>query len=251
MIYSDLHTHTTYCDGRNTPEEMVLKAIEKGLDQIGLLAHSYMYFEPEGSLQPEKTKEFQQEVKRLKEKYKGQIDVLCGIEQDSCSTASTEGFDYIIGSVHYFEVDGKCYAMDRNIDEFKEYVDTLFKGDFYLAAECYFEQVKDVVERTGANIIGHLDMIKKYNIEGGFFDEKHPRYVKAWKSAVDVLIKYNLPFEVNLGGLERKHTVEPYPSHDIIDYIKEKGGKFILTSDSHWADMIGSHFEQYKYLLEE
>ena len=106
MIYSDLHTHTTYCDGRNTPEEMVLKAIEKGLDQIGLLAHSYMYCEREGGLRPEKTREFQQEVKRLKEKYKGQIDVLCGIEQDSCSTASTQGFEYIIGSVHFFEVDG-------------------------------------------------------------------------------------------------------------------------------------------------
>ena len=104
-----------------------------------------------------------------------------------------------------------------------------------------------VVEQY-ATAVGH-----GYAVDGagGFFDEKHPRYVKAWKSAVDKLVKYNIPFEANLGGLERKHTVEPYPSLDIIKYIKQKGGKIILTSDSHWVDMIGSHFEEYKYLLEE
>ena len=28
----DLHMHTTFCDGKNTPEEMVLSAIDKGLE---------------------------------------------------------------------------------------------------------------------------------------------------------------------------------------------------------------------------
>ena len=33
MIYSDLHMHTVFCDGKNTPEEMVLSAIDKEMDK--------------------------------------------------------------------------------------------------------------------------------------------------------------------------------------------------------------------------
>ena len=31
----DLHTHTTFCDGANTPEEMVQAALAQGLDCLG------------------------------------------------------------------------------------------------------------------------------------------------------------------------------------------------------------------------
>ena len=40
MINSDFHTHTNLCDGRNTPEEMVLAAIARGMDCIGLSGHA-------------------------------------------------------------------------------------------------------------------------------------------------------------------------------------------------------------------
>ena len=45
MILQDLHTHTTYCDGKNTPEEMVKAAIEKGLVRIGFSGHCYTFFD--------------------------------------------------------------------------------------------------------------------------------------------------------------------------------------------------------------
>ena len=38
----DLHVHTTFSDGENTPEEMVLSAISLGLDTIGFSDHAYM-----------------------------------------------------------------------------------------------------------------------------------------------------------------------------------------------------------------
>ena len=31
----DFHMHTTFCDGKNSPEDMVLGAIEKGLKRVG------------------------------------------------------------------------------------------------------------------------------------------------------------------------------------------------------------------------
>ena len=36
----NLHTHTTYCDGKDTPEQVVLKAIEKGFNSIGFSGHA-------------------------------------------------------------------------------------------------------------------------------------------------------------------------------------------------------------------
>ena len=37
----NLHTHCTFCDGKNTAEEMVLRAIEEGSPEIGFTSHSY------------------------------------------------------------------------------------------------------------------------------------------------------------------------------------------------------------------
>ena len=37
----DLHMHTTYCDGKSSAEQMVLSAIEKGLDTVGVATHSF------------------------------------------------------------------------------------------------------------------------------------------------------------------------------------------------------------------
>ncbi len=38
-MIANFHTHTVFCDGRNTPEEVVLSAIEKGFSAIGFSGH--------------------------------------------------------------------------------------------------------------------------------------------------------------------------------------------------------------------
>ena len=248
MAY-DLHTHTNWCDGKNTPEEVVLSAIDKGLTTIGVLAHSYCDFEPEYFLHYSKIDAFIEEINRLKEKYSSKIKVLCGVEQDTFSSplAKTKGFDYILGSVHNFKVGDKYYPMDFTEEILVGYVNEVFNGNIYDAIDNYFESVSEIVERTNANIIGHFDLIKKFNIDGKLFDENHPRYISAWKKAVDKLIPYGVPFEINIGGLIRvRGQDKPYPSNQIMEYIKSKGGKFIYGSDSHVANTVGSYFEDWK-----
>ena len=93
--------HTTYGDGKDTPEELVLAAMEQGFDSIGFSEHSYMPF----SRSPKKMTLadmacYQAEIRQLKVKYKGKIDIFCGLELEFYSDIPTEGFDYIIGSVH-------------------------------------------------------------------------------------------------------------------------------------------------------
>ena len=112
----NLHIHTTYADGKDAPEEIVLAAIEKGFDSIGFSEHTYTQFSdyPYQMTVPRQAC-YQQEVLALKEKYKNQIEIFCGLEYEMFSTVPTDGFDYLIGSVHYIDIDGKKYGFDLRV----------------------------------------------------------------------------------------------------------------------------------------
>ena len=91
--------------------------------------------------------------------------------------------------------------------------------------------------------------MSKFNKDKDLFDENHPRYVKAWKDAVDKLIPYGIPFEINMGAISRGYMVEPYPLPPILAYIKEKGGKLIMSSDSHAKENVAYQYDIWKKLL--
>ena len=95
-----LHTHSVLCDGKDTLEEMVLTAIEKGFDSIGFSGHSYMDIYAEFSMSEEDVKVYKAEIARLQQVYGDKIRIFCGLEKDNYTTISTEGYDYLIGSVH-------------------------------------------------------------------------------------------------------------------------------------------------------
>ena len=73
MIRSDFHMHTRFCDGKNTAEEMILSAIDKGLTIVGLSGHGYTAFDGHYCMTQENTMKYRDEVNALKEKYRGKI----------------------------------------------------------------------------------------------------------------------------------------------------------------------------------
>ncbi len=246
MIKTDLHAHTVFCDGRNTPEEMVLSAIDKGLNTIGLVVHSYTPFDEDCSVSPKDEKVFQQTMKDLKQKYKDKIEVKLGVEQEVFSEHLPEGYDYIIGSSHYFFVNGVYYNVDKSEKDFIEVVNTVFNGDYYLAVEAYFSNVKKVRDIKGVSVIGHFDLITKFNENDKLFSTSNPRYIEAYRQSVDHLIPLNIPFEINVGAIARGLRSNPYPSAQIRDYIASKGGKFILSSDAHRKENLAFQFSDWK-----
>ena len=78
---SNLHTHSTFCDGKNTPEEIVISAINKGFASVGISGHGYTEFDLRYCVK--NVAEYQNEIKRLKEKYKNEIEIYLGVEEDS------------------------------------------------------------------------------------------------------------------------------------------------------------------------
>lgn len=241
--------HTCYCDGKNTPEEMVQSAIEKGLTTVGISGHSYTFFDESYCMQKADIPRYLAECRYLRAKYFDQIHVLCGVEQDYYSEYPTDDFDFVIGSVHYIKVKGEYIPVDESIEILRAAVQKHFDGDVYALCEAYFATVADVVKKTECDIIGHFDLISKFIEKEPFFDVTHPRYAAAWQKAVDELLKHNVPFEINTGAISRGYRTQPYPSEEMREYIREKGGRFVLSSDAHSTDAIACGFEEYEALL--
>ena len=250
MITKDLHMHTCYCDGSAAPEDMVISAIEKGLSTVGVSGHSYTFFDESYCMQKAEVPRYLAECRYLRAKYFDRIHVLCGVEQDYYSDYPTDEFDYVIGSVHYVKVDEEYIPVDESVAILKNAVEKHFNGDIYALCELYFATVADVVNKTDCDIIGHFDLISKFIEREPLFDFRHPRYVAAWQKAVDTLLRYDVPFEINTGAISRDYRTSPYPNEDMIAYIKEHGGRFVLSSDAHSTDAIAYKFEDYEALTE-
>ena len=107
MIPSNYHTHTHFCDGKHSPEEVVRAAISLGCPELGFSGHAYTDFDTGYCMSPESAEEYKAEIRRLQKKYADQIKILLGVEQDYFSNESTDDYDYVIGSTHYIYVDGE------------------------------------------------------------------------------------------------------------------------------------------------
>lgn len=253
----NLHTHTNFCDGKNTPEEMVISAINKNFDVLGFSSHSFTYFDGAGCIKDLDIPAYKAEIARLKEKYRGQIQILCGLEQDYYSTQPALGFDYHIGSIHACHVGGpmdckESYALiDYSPAHLKAAADTFFEGDAMAVAECYFERIGEIVSKTQCDIIGHFDIISKFSEQAPLFDTKHPRYVAACDKALEKLLATDAIFEINTGAMSRGYRTSPYPAADILCKIKDGGGRIILSSDSHSIDTLDYGFDMALKLARE
>ena len=168
----DYHIHSIYCDGNDTPEQMVVTAIEKGFKILGFSSHKY--YEGDENNLPDYCKE----VNRLKEKYKNDIDILLGIEQDYFSTEPTDRFDYVIGSVHYLKEKDESQLIDLEISIVEDNIKNNYGGNYSLFAKDYFALVGDVVNKTDADIIGHFDLCTKYKNNTAFIVKNNKEQIK-------------------------------------------------------------------------
>ena len=242
--YQNLHTHTTYCDGKFSIEEMILAAISRGGDSIGFSEHSFVHFDLDYSMSLTNTPTYMSEIKALKEKYSGKIDVFLGMEVDYFTDEFPTGLEYIIGAVHHIEKNGKHITVDAAPEGLKAAAENHFGGDFYSLIETFFETVSKVAKKTNADIIAHFDLIKKHNKNSSLFDETHPRYIKAATDALSEILKDCKLFEINTGAMFRMNKTEAYPSPFLLKELKKQGGEIIFSSDSHCTDSLYFKFDE-------
>lgn len=232
MQLSNYHTHSSFCDGKDEPEEIVREALRLGCPELGFTGHAHVSFD-DSCMTTEGTEAYKREIRRLREKYRAQIRILLGVEQDYFSDLPTDDYEYVIGSVHYVLKDGRYLSVDESREAFLSHVEECYGGDFYAFAEAYYALVARVYEKTKCRIVGHFDLITKYNEDDVLFDTAHPRYRRAALAALDALADKPVLFEINTGAISRGCRRTPYPAPWILEELNARGAELILSSDCH------------------
>lgn len=257
MHITNLHTHTFYCDGNNSPEEMVLAAIRNNFNSLGISSHGPVNEETYWNIKYDKIEEYIHVVNSLKEKYKDKIEIFLGMELDyipgigfteQCESL-IKRLDYYIGSVHYLGTfnNGVMWTVDYNIDELLRGLDESFQGNIRKAVETYYATIAEMAEKYQPPIIGHLNLFNKNNKNNVLFDESEDWYIKAVQNCLDVIKNTSSVIEINTGGIARNYTKEQYPSTLILKMIKERNIPIVVNSDAHTTDGIDCKFnEMYK-----
>lgn len=255
MVKANYHTHTTWCDGKDSPRKMIQSAIAKGFTAIGFSSHAMLPdLGLDWTLSAEKAPRYLREIRSLGEEFKDQIRVLCGVEADYLpgvanpdrSTYASIFPDYIIGSVHWvLAEDGARVAVDHTPENLAEGIKAHFAGDAERFVRAYYQQVREMVEKFNFEIVGHLDLVRKFNVKTPFFDEKSDWYREEIGKTAAAVAKSGKMAEVNTGAIARGWLDDAYPSLEFREMLRTKGVKFILSSDAHTADAIDSEFDQF------
>lgn len=245
-VLSNIHTHTRWSDGNDTAEEMVQEAIRRGFHTVGISDHGVTPFDLSYCIQPQAEQAYLAELKILKEKYAGQIDVLSGVEYDyggedfGGQTAET---DYVIGSQHYLRLGETYYALDRDVPEFQRLL-AEFHGDSLELAKRYYD---DLVRRTAKvrpDVVGHFDLLTKFGLV-----EESEAYRTVASQAMTAVVQEVGVVEINTGAMARGVRQMQYPADFLLPVILKSGGEVILSSDAHRKENLAFAFEEMCALL--
>lgn len=162
--------------------------------------------------------------------------VLWGIEADFYEGClqflkpwlSQQPFDLVIGSVHYIRDWGFDNPDSRSVWDSVDVTKTW---------QLYFELVGRLTDSRLYNVVGHLDLPKK-------FGHRPPdRAVREMaRPVLDRLAAAGMAIEINTGGL-RKPVQEMYPSPLLLTLARERNIPICFGSDAHQPAEVGDHFE--------
>jgi histidinol-phosphatase (PHP family) len=252
---TNYHTHTTWCDGKDSAESVVLAAIEKGFSEIGFSSHAML---PERDetwvLTPEKAPRYAEEIRALAEKYAGRIRVLCGVEADfipggACPDRAVYAAmapDYLIGSVHFVvAADGARVPVDHTPELLAAGIRDHFGGSAERFVRAYFAQERVMAARFDFDVVGHADLVRKFNVKHPYFSETADWYLEELEATADALAASGKIVEVNTGAIARGWLDDAYPSPALRALLRARGVRFILSADAHSADAVDGAFDRF------
>ena len=245
---SNLHTHSVFCDGKDTIEHMARRAYEMGLVSLGFSGHGPQTNNPFG-IQSEA--EYAAEVRRVAGLYEGRMKIWLGIEQDYFGYC-TIPYDYRLGAVHYLDGrDGVNHGVDHSEEGFERMLREGFGGDALAMAKAYYEREVEMCLKNRPDVVVHYDLICKFNEHNRFFDEQDPAYLNLSLEALEAIYDGKRLLEVNTGAIARGRRTRPYPDPCQLRRWRELGGGVILGSDCHDAEKLTCAFDDALELIRQ
>ncbi len=255
-MFVDYHVHTEFSDDSVYPmEEVVKDAVRMKMDEICFTDHvdygikvdwdsgeeiRYRNGEPFANVDYPK---YFAKIGEMKEKYGKQIVIKTGLEfgmqvhtiPQYNKLFSRYPFDFIILSVHQVE-DREFWTQDfqrgRTQQEYNE--------------RYYLEMLDLVKKYKDYSVLGHMDLIARYDLAGAYpFEKIKPLAAEILKT----VIADGKGIELNT-SYHRYGLPDSSPSRPLLELYRDLGGKIItLGSDSHKPEHLGAYMEEAKDLL--
>lgn len=252
---ANYHTHSTWCDGKDSPEAMILSAIGRDFDTLGFSSHAMLpQDDVDWVLTPEKAGRYATEIRKLAEKYADRIRILCGVEADYIAGGANPDRmtyakirpDYIIGSIHFVRAaDGSVVPVDHSPELLKAGIDAHFGRSAERFVRAYFAAEREMVARFDFDVVGHPDLVRKFNAKHPYFDENAAWYREELERTADAIASSGKLVEVNTGAISRGWLDDAYPSPEFRRLLRARGVRFVLSSDAHAASAIDCAFDRF------
>lgn len=244
------HVHTPFCPHgtKDHLNDYIERAIQLGFKEISFTEHGPL---PKNFTDPTPNKDsgmdweeldlYIQEIEKLKNIYKDQMIINCGLEIDYIEGYEEEirhflneygkFLDDSILSVHFLKHDNRFDCLDYSPQVFEGMIHKY--GSIEKVYEKYFSTVKkSIIADLGPykpKRIGHMTLVRK-------FQKKfpHDRLYESTVLEILQLIKgkqYEL--DLNGAGVAKPLCREPYPSFWIIKKALQLGIPLIYGSDAH------------------
>ena len=240
MNLIDCHTHTEFSvDSEADITGMIERACELGLAAYAITDHCecnrwyseehypgievYRYFDfgrdYENSVSA---------VTRLKEKYEGKLNLICGTELGQAlqdievaeKVAADPRLDFILGSMHQLpDTEDFCFI------EYDKYTE----DGIYDLCRQYFEEIYKLCKWGKFDILSHLTYFLRY-IKGGYgIDVDTSRYDEIIAESFRTLIENGTGIEINT-----------FPSLKYVKLFRDLGGELLsIGSDAHTIADLG------------
>lgn len=234
----DLHIHTTYDDGGNSVREMAEQGLQNGFASLGICVHSPIPGESWCATE-DGVRSFVADVREIAGEMEAIMPVYCGIEYDSVSVCDLYSFDYVIGSVHVLHAPGGPWYYDASREETVRMINSVYGGDCDQAAEDYYSRVGSLAEIGAVDIVGHFDLLTKFDEPDCVYNVDSARYRDAAGFAMERLVNAGKIFEINTGAVSRGYRTTFYPSDALLRQLYSMGGRICLSSDSHSVSTLG------------
>ena len=246
-MLQNLHTHTDFCDGKCSSDEVIASAVTRGFDSVGFSSHAPTSLRTDWEMRD--IEGYVKKIKALKKAYEGKIKIYLGVELDYFSKGLFESydFDYKIGSVHGAEKDGVPIDFDNSVFVTRSAIDEHFCKNAIDFARLYYDTVIKMSNEIDYDIVGHFDVVTKFSdLHPDLIDTESKEYRNAALQALHTVREKHELFEVNTGAMARGYKKLPYPAPFLLKEMRALDCKLVLTSDSHDAARLDYGFDEAK-----
>lgn len=232
---SNYHNHTYRCGHAcGTEEEYIKKAISEGIYNLGFSDHTpYPLREGYTSycrMRTDEIDDYCQTLLRLREKYKGYINIHIGFETEYykryfdslISLYRKHPIEYIIYAGHFIgnegDDDGTFCAFDRTEDKSR--------------LTAYVDNALEAIGTGRFSMIAHPDMVNFVG-DTDFYRQESERLIRGANAA-------GIPLEINLYGMRDGRN---YPNPEFWSIAGRLGAVATLGFDSHHVKHVADENE--------